>query len=107
MESLLCGGVASKASGIRLHTNQELMAQGIGNIIIPFFGGVPSTSAIACTSVGIKSGGQTQIVAIIHAFVLLASALVLVLAPVIARIPLHEGRVLMHCSLQPDELRKH
>ena len=86
VESLLCGAVASKATGIRLHANQELIAQGIGNIVIPFFGGVPSTAAIARTSVGIKSGGQTRLVSIIHALVLLASALVL--APVIARIPL-------------------
>lgn len=86
VESLLCGAVASKATGIRLHANEELIAQGIGNIIIPFFGGVPATAAIARTSVGIKSGGQTRLVSIIHAVVLLASALVL--APVIAKIPL-------------------
>lgn len=86
VESLLCGAVASKATGIRLHANQELIAQGIGNIVIPFFGGVPATAAIARTSVGIKSGGQTRLVSIIHAAVLLASALVL--APVIAQIPL-------------------
>lgn len=86
VESLLCGAVASKATGIRLHANQELIAQGVGNIIIPFFGGVPATAAIARSSVGIKSGGQTRLVSIIHALVLLASALVL--APVIARIPL-------------------
>jgi len=86
VESLLCGAVASKATGIRLHANQELIAQGIGNIVIPFFGGVPSTAAIARTSVGIKSGGQTRLVSIFHSLVLLASALLL--APVIARIPL-------------------
>lgn len=86
VESLLCGAVASKATGIRLHANQELIAQGIGNIVIPFFGGVPSTAAIARTSVGIKSGGQTRLVSIFHSLVLLASALIL--APVIAKIPL-------------------
>jgi SulP family sulfate permease len=86
VESLLCGAVASKATGIRLHANQELIAQGIGNIVIPFFGGVPATAAIARSSVGIKSGGQTRLVSIFHAVVLLASALLL--APVIAKIPL-------------------
>jgi SulP family sulfate permease len=40
-------------TGIRLHANQELVAQGVGNIVIPFFGGVPATAAIARTSVGI------------------------------------------------------
>lgn len=86
VESLLCGAVAAKMTGIRLHANQELIAQGLGNILIPFFGGVPATAAIARTSVGIKSGGQTRMVSLVHALLLLASALVL--APVIARVPL-------------------
>lgn len=86
VESLLCGAVASKMTGVRLQANTELIAQGIGNLIIPFFGGVPATAAIARTSVGIKSGGQTRLVSIIHSLVLLGSALLF--APVIARIPL-------------------
>ncbi len=86
VESLLCGAVASKMTGIRLHANQELIAQGIGNIIIPFFGGIPATAAIARTSVGIKSNGQTRVTSIVHALVLLASALLL--APVLAQVPL-------------------
>ncbi len=86
VESLLCGAVASKMTGIRLHANQELIAQGVGNIVIPFFGGIPATAAIARTSVGIKSGGQTRLMSIIHALALLASALLL--APVIALVPL-------------------
>lgn len=86
VESLLCGAVGSKMTGIRLHANQELIAQGLGNIVIPFFGGVPATAAIARSSVGIKSGGQTRLVSIIHSLALLASALLL--APVIGQIPL-------------------
>lgn len=86
VESLLCGAVASKMTGIRLQANTELVAQGVGNILIPFFGGVPATAAIARSSVGIKSGGQTRLTSIVHALVLLVSALLL--APVIARIPL-------------------
>lgn len=86
VESLLCGAVAAKMTGIRLHANQELIAQGLGNLLIPFFGGVPATAAIARTSVGIKSGGQTRVVSLVHSALLLAS--VLVLAPVIARVPL-------------------
>jgi SulP family sulfate permease len=85
VESLLCGAVASKMTGIRLHANQELIAQGIGNLVNPYFGGVPA-AAIARTSVGIKPRGQTRLVSILHALILLASALLL--APVIARIPL-------------------
>jgi SulP family sulfate permease len=86
VESLLCGTVASNMTGIRLHANQELIAQGVGNLVIPFFGGVPATAAIARTSVGIKAGGQTRLVSIIHATALLAS--MFLLAPVMSRIPL-------------------
>ncbi len=86
IESLLCGAVGSNMTGIRLQANQELVAQGVGNIVIPFFGGVPATAAIARTSVGIKSGGQTRMVSIIHAVGLLLS--MFLLAPVMAQIPL-------------------
>lgn len=86
VESLLCGAVASNMTGIRLAANQELIAQGVGNILIPFFGGVPATAAIARTSVGIKSGGQTRVTSLVHALALLAS--MFVLGPVMSRIPL-------------------
>ena len=86
VESLLCGAVGSNMTGIRLQANQELIAQGLGNMLIPFFGGVPATAAIARTSVGIKSGGQTRLVSIIHAVGLLLS--MFLLAPVMAQIPL-------------------
>lgn len=86
IESLLCGAVASNMTGIRLQANQELIAQGVGNIIIPFFGGVPATAAIARSSVGIKSGGKTRVVSIVHALILTAS--MFFLAPVMSRIPL-------------------
>jgi SulP family sulfate permease len=86
VESLLCGAVASNMTGVRLHANQELIAQGVGNVVIPFFGGVPATAAIARTSVGIKAGGRTRVVSLSHALALLAS--IFVLAPVMSRIPL-------------------
>jgi len=86
VESLLCGAVASNMTGIRLAANQELIAQGVGNLIIPFFGGVPATAAIARTSVNIKSGGQTRVVSFVHALAILAS--MFVLAPIMSRIPL-------------------
>jgi SulP family sulfate permease len=86
VESLLCGAVASKMTGIRLHANQELIGQGIGNILIPFFGGVPATAAIARTSVGIKSGGVTRLVSIIHSLLLLAA--VYAFAGILGQIPL-------------------
>ena len=86
VESLLCGAVGSNMTGMRMQANQELIAQGIGNIVIPFFGGVPATAAIARSSVGIKSGGQTRMVSIIHALGLLLS--MFLLTPLMERIPL-------------------
>ncbi|MBV6392306.1 MAG: C4-dicarboxylic acid transporter DauA [Anaerolineales bacterium] len=86
VESLLCGAVGSNMTGVRMQANQELIAQGIGNMVIPFFGGVPATAAIARSSVGIKSGGQTRMVSIIHAAGLLLS--MFLLTPLMEQIPL-------------------
>jgi len=102
VETLLCGAVASKMTGIRLQANQELVAQGVGNIVIPFFGGVPATAAIARTSVGIKSGGHTRLVSIIHAIGLLFS--MFLLAPLMGRIPLAAlAGVLMVTAVRMNE----
>ena len=86
IESLLCGASAGKMKNEKLDGDQELIAQGIGNILIPFFGGVPATAAIARTSVAIKSGAQTRIAGIVHAIVLMLS--MFLLAPVMSQIPL-------------------
>jgi sulfate permease, SulP family len=102
VESLLCGAVGSNMTGIRLQANQELVAQGIGNMLIPFFGGVPATAAIARSSVGIKSGGQTRLVSIIHAVGLLLS--MFLLAPLMSRIPLAAlAGVLMVTAVRMNE----
>ena len=102
VESLLCGAVGSNMTGIRLQANQELIAQGVGNMLIPFFGGVPATAAIARTSVGIKSGGQTRLVSIIHAVGILLS--MFLLAPWMARIPLAAlAGVLMVTAIRMSE----
>lgn len=86
IESLLCGASASKMKNEEFDADQEIIAQGVGNIIIPFFGGVPATAAIARTSVAIKSGAQTRLCGIIHAVGLLIS--MFLLSPVMAKIPL-------------------
>lgn len=86
IESLLCGASASKMKNEEFNANQELVAQGVGNVIIPFFGGIPATAAIARTSVAIKSGCVTRLTSIIHALVLLAS--MFLLGPIMAKIPL-------------------
>jgi len=102
VESLLCGAVGSNMTGIRLQANQELIAQGIGNMLIPFFGGVPATAAIARSSVGIKSGGQTRLVSIIHAIGLLLS--MFLFTPFMERIPLAAlAGVLMITAVRMNE----
>lgn len=102
VESLLCGAVGSNMTGVRMQANQELIAQGIGNMVIPFFGGVPATAAIARTSVGIKSGGQTRLVSIIHAVGILLS--MFLLTPLMEKIPLAAlAGVLMVTAIRMSE----
>lgn len=86
IESLLCGASAGRMTGKDLDSNQELVAQGIGNIILPFFGGIPATAAIARTSVAIKSGAQTRLTGIFHALFLFLS--MLIFAPIMSQIPM-------------------
>lgn len=86
IESLLCGASAGKMANVRLDSDQELIAQGIGNILIPFFGGIPATAAIARTSVALKSGARTRLTGIFHGVGLLI--FMFVLGPVMAKIPL-------------------
>lgn len=102
IESLLCGSVGATMSGKPFDSNQELISQGIGNMIIPFFGGVPATAAIARSSVAIKSGAVTRVTSIVHAVLLLLSALLL--APVIRYVPLAAlGGVLMVTAWRMNE----
>ncbi len=86
IESLLCGASASRMKNEEFDANKELIAQGIGNMLIPLFGGVPATAAIARTSVAIKSGCQTRLCGIFHALGLLAA--MFVLGPVMSMLPL-------------------
>ena len=77
IESLLSAVVADGMTGRRCRPNAELVAQGVGNILSPIFGGIPATGAIARTAANIKNGGRTPFAALIHAFVLLAILLCL------------------------------
>ncbi len=86
IESLMCGASASRMKNENFDADTELVAQGIGNIVIPFFGGVPATAAIARTSVAIKSGQQTRLTGIFHSVFLLAS--MFLLGGVMAKLPL-------------------
>ena len=71
IESLLSAVVADGMIGSNHRSNTELIAQGIANVITPFFGGIPATGAIARTATNVKNGGRTPIAGITHAIVLL------------------------------------
>lgn len=86
LESLLCGASAGRATGVKLNNDQELFAQGVGNLVLPLFGGIPATAALARTSVAVRSGAQTRLTGIFHALGLLI--MMFVLAPVIRYVPL-------------------
>ncbi|MCC6196438.1 MAG: STAS domain-containing protein [Burkholderiales bacterium] len=86
IESLLSARVADTLIDDRHDPNQELVAQGIANIVVPFFGGIPATGAIARTATNIRSGARTPVAGIVHALTLLA--IVLVAAPLAKYVPL-------------------
>lgn len=102
IESLLCGAAAGKMKGEKMDSTRELIAQGIGNVLIPLFGGVPATAAIARTSVVIKSGGQTRLASVIHSVTLILS--MFLLGGVMSRIPLSAlAGVLMVTAFRMNE----
>jgi len=77
IESLLSATVADGVTGKKHNSNMELIAQGTANIIVPFFGGIPATGAIARTMTNIDNGGRTPVAGIIHSIVLLLIVLFL------------------------------
>ncbi|MDR1678331.1 MAG: sulfate permease [Prevotellaceae bacterium] len=86
IESLLSATVADGVTGSRHHSNTELIAQGAANIVVPFFGGIPATGAIARTMTNINNGGRTPVAGMIHAVVLLL--ILLFLSPLTKFIPM-------------------
>ena len=86
IESLLSATVADGVTGSRTNSNTELIGQGIANITVPFFGGIPVTGAIARTMTNITNGGRTPVAGIVHALVLLL--IFLFAMPLINYVPL-------------------
>ena len=87
IESLLCARVADGISEHQRHDpNQELMAQGVANMVTPFFGGMPATGTIARTVTNVRAGAATPVAGIVHAVVLLL--ILLVAAPLAGHVPL-------------------
>lgn len=86
IESLLSATVADGVTGTRTNSNTELIGQGLANIIVPFFGGIPVTGAIARTMTNITNGGRTPVAGLVHAVVLFL--IFLFLMPLINLIPM-------------------
>ena len=87
LESLLSAKVADGMSDMAPHDpDRELFGQGLANLVVPLFGGMPATGAIARTAVNVRSGGRTRLAAITHALVLVA--VVYLGGSLVAEIPL-------------------
>lgn len=87
LESLLCATVADGMSVSEHHDpDRELFGQGMANLVVPVFGGVPATAAIARTAVNVRAGARSRLAAVIHSIVLLAA--IFALAPLVSDIPL-------------------
>ncbi|MGB3515442.1 MAG: SulP family inorganic anion transporter [Elainellaceae cyanobacterium] len=87
IESLLSAVVADGMTVSEKHnSNRELIGQGLANVMVPFFGGIPATGAIARTAVNVRGGGKTRLSGVIHGIAL--AIIVLTLAPLASHIPL-------------------
>jgi SulP family sulfate permease len=87
LESLLSAAVADGMTVEQRHDpDRELFGQGLANLVVPFFGGVPATGAIARTAVNVRAGAVSRLAALVHALVL--GLVVLAAAPFVSRVPL-------------------
>ncbi|MGE0497346.1 MAG: SulP family inorganic anion transporter [Ramlibacter sp.] len=87
IESLLCARVSDQLTTLPKHDpNQELMAQGVANFVVPFFGGMPATGTIARTVTNVRSGATSPVAGMVHALTL--AAVVLIAAPLALHVPL-------------------
>ena len=110
IESLLCARIADQMMadgpyGDRHDANQELMAQGIANLVTPFFGGMPATGTIARTVTNVKNGGNSPVAGMVHAITLLI--VMLVAAPLAGDVPLAAlSAILMFVAWNMGEWRE-
>lgn len=86
IESLMSATVADGMSGSKHDPNAELIALGIGNMIVPFFGGIAATGAIARTATNVRAGGRSPISVVVHSIFVLACTIAL--APLVAYLPM-------------------
>jgi sulfate permease, SulP family len=87
IESLLSAVVADGMTVSEKHnSDQELIGQGLANMVVPFFGGIPATGAIARTAINVRAGGKTRLSGVIHSITI--AGIILLFAPLAAHIPL-------------------
>ncbi|MEA9391053.1 C4-dicarboxylic acid transporter DauA [Acerihabitans sp. TG2] len=86
IESLLCAVVLDGMTGKKHHSNNELIGQGFGNIIAPFFGGITATAAIARSAANVRAGATSPVSALVHSLLVLLT--LLILAPALSYLPL-------------------
>jgi sulfate permease, SulP family len=86
IESLLSAVVADGMIRRKHDPDAELVAQGVGNLLAPFFGGIAATGAIARTATNVRAGGRSPFAAVVHSAFVLAA--VLLLAPALGYLPM-------------------
>lgn len=77
LESLLCAVVSDGMSGYRHHSDSELIGQGLGNICVAMFGGIPATAAIARTATNVRAGASSPLAGVVHGVTVLLAMLIL------------------------------
>jgi len=86
LESLLCAVITDGMTGNRTDPNKELIGQGLANIAVPFFGGIPATAAIARSAANVKSGGTSKLSSVVHSLFILCA--VVLFAPYLSYLPM-------------------
>ncbi|CDG21539.1 putative sulfate transporter ychM [Xenorhabdus poinarii G6] len=105
IESLLCAVILDGMTGKKHHSNSELIGQGVGNIVTPFFGGITATAAIARSAANVRAGATSPIAAVVHSLLVLLT--LLALAPVLSYLPLAAmSAILLIVAWNMSEARK-
>jgi SulP family sulfate permease len=86
LESLLCAVISDGMTAHRTNPNKELIGQGLANLAVPFFGGIPATAAIARSVANIKSGGTSKLSSVVHSLFILCA--IVLFAPYLSYLPM-------------------
>ncbi|WP_213994177.1 C4-dicarboxylic acid transporter DauA [Sodalis sp. dw_96] len=105
IESLLCAVVLDGMTGIKHQSNNELIGQGLGNIIAPFFGGITATAAIARSAANVRAGATSPVSSLVHSGLVLLA--LLILAPALSYLPMSAmAALLLLVAWNMSEARK-